>query len=670
MREPLRLAVVGCGEVTLYKHLPALKRLPEWTVAAVADPDPAAREAACRRFAIPRGAAGVEELLALPEIDAIAVSVPPSAHPAVAMAALRAGKHVWIDKPLALTAGECRRIAEEAERSAGRVLMGFHMRWHPLVREARQAIRGGALGEIESVRSVWNSPRDDDGLPEWRWRRESGGGALIEIGVHHFDLWRFLLDREVEEVRALSRGGSREDESAAVLARLEGGVAATLMLSERSPHQIEIEICGRLGRLRVDCLRFEGLELSTHRDVPGGPATRLRAAAGFLRSLPRGIGGLRHGGDYRESYRAAWAHFARVIRGGEQPGATLEDGLRATGIALAAAGASGDATGGNPAPAEDSRGHTPGRAPEPAPQHALEFSVVVPTYDRPARLPGLLAALRAQRFPKERFEVVIVDDGGASPLDTVVEPYRKDLSISLIRAAHGGCASARQQGALCARGHHLAFTDDDCLPAPDWLAQLDRARRRHPGMALGGGVACSLPENPFSVASHMVVELFTAAQGARYFPTMNLTLPAGAFHDAGGMDAGWANAGGEDRDLCRRWIESGRQMIAAPEAVVSHGHPLSLRTFWLQHFRYGRGAALMRRAHPREPFEHWRFYLGLLAAPFRRMPWRSAAPVAALAALSQAANLCGYAIERLRPRPGPEMRPAPRPGPGRPVRDG
>jgi len=645
---PEALAILGCGEVTLHKHFPALRRLPEWTVAAVADLDSTAREAA-ERLGIARRVGSIEELLELPSIDAVAISVPPRAHTQAAVAALRAGKHVWIDKPLALTEADCELIAAESARSTGKLLVGFHMRWHPLVLQARELIRSGALGPIESVRSVWNSPRQDAGLPDWRWRRATGGGALIEIGVHHFDLWRFLLDREVECVQAVTRDGTREDESAAVLARLDGGIAATAMLDERAPHQIEIEICGRDGRLRVDCLRFEGLELSTHRDVPGGASTRLRRMAHFVRALPRGLHSQRRGGDYRDSYAGAWGHFARVIRGLEPPGCTAEDGLRATGIALAAARSTRRAVSTDP---------PRGTAPE---NEAVEFSIVVPTHNRPAQVTDLLGALRVQRLSKELFEVVLVDDGSAEPLGEIIEPHRDGLCIRLVETGHNGCSSARQAGAIAARGRYLVFTDDDCLPAPDWLTIIAEATRLNPGAALGGRVVCSLNGNPFAVASQLVVNRFTASRESNFFPTNNLTFPADGFRTIGGMPSNWSNAGGEDRELCARWTGSGRTLAALPEALVFHQHHLTLRTFWRQHLRYGRGAALYRIAVPGARFRPATFYAGLLVAPFRDLPMSRAIVVSGLVALSQAATLCGFLLERFRPRLRMELPDRPRP---------
>jgi len=212
-------AIVGCGEVGDQKHLRALTDVAEVQVIAVVDCDAGRLAAASARHCIAARYGSVPELLERPGIEAVGVCVPPAQHAAVVEAVLAAGKHVLVEKPLALSAADASRMIDAANRAPNKVLVGFHMRWHRLIRQTREVVRSGRLGTIESIRVTWFSPREDEGLPEWRWRRESGGGALVEIGVHCYDLWRFLLDVEVEEVYAVSRSANRDDESAVVTAR-------------------------------------------------------------------------------------------------------------------------------------------------------------------------------------------------------------------------------------------------------------------------------------------------------------------------------------------------------------------------------------------------------------------------------------------------------------------
>jgi predicted dehydrogenase/GT2 family glycosyltransferase len=660
---PLGVALIGCGEVTRAKHLPALCSLPEVRVLAVADPDRERREQTGDRFRIPRRLPGVEAVLELEGIDAVGIATPPASHLEVALPAIEAGKHVWIDKPLALRREDCLELVRAAQPRQRVAVVGFHMRFHRLVRELRARIQAAGLGRIESIRSVWFSPRSDEGLPEWRRARENGGGALVEIGVHHYDLWRFLLGAEVEEVSALGRDGSRHDETAVIAARLTGGILASAVLSERTSHEIEIEVCGSEGRLRAGCLKFDGIEFLPIGAAPGDAGNRLARGAHLLRSLPRGLYSMARGGEYRESYREAWRRFAAAAREGQPSPCPLEEGLRASEVTWAAVesrmrGTPVRVVREGPVPGEARRKEERTLAGpftlEPRPDGGSSrplLSVVAPTYNRPSAVEALLEALSAQRFPCRDFEVILVDDGGVEPLGEIVARRREGLNLTLLAVKHGGCSAARQAGVMKARGDWLVFTDDDCRPAPDWLDEIARAARSSPDCAIAGSVVNGVRSNLYSEATQTLLDYldyhFHREGVLRYSPTYNIAFPAGRLLALGGMSGDWPVAGGEDRELCARWTAAQGRIVRAPRALVVHCHPLGWRSFWRQHFQYGRGARLFRvraaqglGAAP--PLGSPGFYLGIPLFPFRRNPFARALGLAGLLLLAQAANLLGF----------------------------
>jgi len=335
-KQPVRLAVIGCGEVTRGKHLAALTRLPGISVVAVCDVDERSVREAAARFSIKKHCTDSREVFAMPEVEAVGVCTDPGSHAELAVAAMRAGKHVLVEKPLALTTADCTRMIAAAEAAGVIAMTGFHMRFHRLIREAREHIAKGVLGPLESVRMVWHSPRPDLGIPVWKTERKHGGGALIEIGVHHFDLLRFLLNTEFEQIHAISRDGVREDETAVVVARIANHALVSAEFSERSPHEIEIVVSGANALMRINCERFDGLEIRRRGELTGSPAVRWRSIARFFRTLPIGLTTLRRGGDYRMSYENSWRHFAHSIRNGSTPESTLQDGLRALEVVCAA----------------------------------------------------------------------------------------------------------------------------------------------------------------------------------------------------------------------------------------------------------------------------------------------------------------------------------------------
>jgi myo-inositol 2-dehydrogenase/D-chiro-inositol 1-dehydrogenase len=306
--------------------------LPDAHVVAVADVDSNRLEQVADRFQIAERSTDFRSVLDNPAIDAVGVCVPVRLHVEVALAALEAGKHLFIEKPLALDLAEIDRLIEKAAGSSCKVIVGFNLRRHRLLREAREIIRSGSLGRLELIRSTLTSNHQK--VPDWRARRESGGGALIEMAVHHFDLWRFLLQTEVDEVFAFSRSSEWDDETATVTARMADGMIAVAELCERTSNNNTVEVNGRAGRVRVDCYKFDGLEYSPAANVPGGMRARLSRIAYALRELPPAVL-KRRGGDYVATYGQEWQHFIDSINDDTPVECTLEDGRRATQILLA-----------------------------------------------------------------------------------------------------------------------------------------------------------------------------------------------------------------------------------------------------------------------------------------------------------------------------------------------
>ncbi|MCX7823936.1 MAG: Gfo/Idh/MocA family oxidoreductase [Verrucomicrobiae bacterium] len=333
----LKVGLIGCGEVTRFKHLVVLREAPGLEVVALADLDEARLRTVADQFGVPHRYRDAEALLAHPGLDAVGVCVPVRAHAETALAVLDAGKHLFIEKPLCASLDEADRLRDRAGRAGVKVMVGHHMRWHRFVRRARAMLQQGAFGAVESIRTLWNSPRINRENPAWRFRRERGGGVLVEIAVHCFDLWRFLLGSDVETIYAVSRHGERDDESLAVTARMDNGMLASGLFSETTPHEIEIEICGTAGRARLGCLRFDGFEFLPAGTAPGEIGPRLARLRNFLRELPGGLAAMRRGGDYFGSYRAEWLHFRDVVRRGASSECTLDDGRRALQVVLAAA---------------------------------------------------------------------------------------------------------------------------------------------------------------------------------------------------------------------------------------------------------------------------------------------------------------------------------------------
>ncbi|MGD2128220.1 MAG: Gfo/Idh/MocA family oxidoreductase [Lysobacterales bacterium] len=330
------IGVVGCGRAATELHLPALQSLPEARIVAVADAEPAARESTARRFGVTERCPDVTGLLQLPEVDVVAVCVPVTAHVAAAIPVIESGRHVLVEKPLATVPEDCERLISAATGKPVRTAVGFNLRFHRLVQDARAAVESGRLGRIEGIQSTWSSAiRRRRDLPAWRNDRATGGGALFEIAIHHFDLWRFLAGSEITEIHAVSHSGDTPDETVGVTARHANGAISSGMFSECSADQNTLELLGREGRMKLDLFRYDGLNLTLADELPG-LGTRMRKSLAAAAGIPKGIALMRKGGDFLLSYQHQWRQFLHSIGSGAFEGATLEDGYAAVRAVLAA----------------------------------------------------------------------------------------------------------------------------------------------------------------------------------------------------------------------------------------------------------------------------------------------------------------------------------------------
>ncbi len=284
------------------------------------------------------------------------------------------------------------------------------------------------------------------------------------------------------------------------------------------------------------------------------------------------------------------------------------------------------------------------------------ISIVIPTYNRAARLQECLASLTRLDYPRELFEVIVVDDGSPSRVEDVIEPFRNQLDLTLLVQCNRGPGVARNMGAARACGALLAFIDDDCCADPHWLRSLVARAEEAPGAMVGGRITNALPDNVFSTASQQLVDFLYRyynphVDRARFFCSNNMAAPADLFTRLGRFDTTYTEkAAGEDRALCDKWLQRGHPLVYATNAVVYHTHHLTLATFWLQHFGYGQGAYNFRRQRAgwtSAPvrFEGLSFYIKLVISPFARSRSARAFQLAGLLAVTQVANIAGFCWE-------------------------
>ncbi|HEV2978370.1 MAG TPA: Gfo/Idh/MocA family oxidoreductase [Casimicrobiaceae bacterium] len=335
---PLRLAIIGCGLAVEQCHLPALRKIAGLELVALVDSDLARLNRIADRAGVRRRHTDYRAMLNDAGVDLIAVCAPPHLHAEIGLAVVDAGKHLFMEKPLALSLHDADRLVERTTAAGAKALIGFNLRWHRLIRRASSIIDAGGLGQLATIHTTFTSAsgfRREDSA--WRQRQDWGAGVLFDLGIHHFDLWRFLVGCEVEELFAHRRSDGPGHERATVCAMMANGVLVTSAFSHGVSDTNELEICGAKASLRLSCYRSDSLRVYEN----GAPRGAVRHWPGdavrVLRNVPQAFARLLDGGDVIVSYRAQWQHIVDAIRSGAPIKPSLEEGRSALQIALAAA---------------------------------------------------------------------------------------------------------------------------------------------------------------------------------------------------------------------------------------------------------------------------------------------------------------------------------------------
>jgi predicted dehydrogenase len=331
----LGIGIVGCGGAAL-SVCRAMDTIPEVRLAATYD----RAEANARDLAAPRGGtvhAFLDSLLADPAVDIVYIALPHDQLAGVTERALRAGRHVLVEKPMALDDEQARRLGRLAEEQALRLGVFFPLREASTVMLARRLIAGGAIGEIRAVRvwtiidkppSYWQAGSSGRAVDGWRARRDqAGGGVVLMNSVHQIDVIRYVTGlsfaRVMAEAATLSADVEVEDTAGAVV-RLSNGAILSLAANAHSPgaqDEERIEIDGAFGRLDLpDPFASAPVRLFLRRSWEDHPAETWIDLAPPVRD------------GYAETLRA----FAQAVRTGAAPEAGAADAAAALAVVLAA----------------------------------------------------------------------------------------------------------------------------------------------------------------------------------------------------------------------------------------------------------------------------------------------------------------------------------------------
>lgn len=320
-----RVALLGCGRIAQV-HAGYLRATPHAELVGGCDADPEAREAFTRRWQVPT-CADIREMLGALEPDVVHVLTPPRTHAALAIELLRAGVHVLVEKPMALSVEEADRMVAVA-RETGRVLTVDHNRWFdPVMQSAREVLSSGGLGELVGAEVFCSVPAGEG--EEQAWKSNLPGGPLFDSAPHPLYLARGLVG-EIGEIRALAvrdgRGGLQEVR--AVL----GGERAPCLLSLSTRAQPFVNTVTLLGSKATAVVNLNHMTLVVRR-VPKLPKLLAKVFPSLDEARQLIFATARNAIDFvlgrQRFYPGIGAHFVELYRAlaeGREVPVSAEDG--------------------------------------------------------------------------------------------------------------------------------------------------------------------------------------------------------------------------------------------------------------------------------------------------------------------------------------------------------
>ena len=325
MSKDVRVGVIGLGMIAERAHLPNFAAARSAKLCAVSSSRPAAARAACVRYGIETAYGDWRELVRSDALDAVAVCAPNDVHAEITLEALKHGKHVLVEKPMATRALDAARMVATA-RAERRVLDVHHnLRFHPVAMAARAVLRRGTIGRVIGFEGLLSHRGPKAWAPRAKWFFDPvrvGGGVLMDLGVHASDLLNYFVDSRAERIAAVSVGAARAsggdaEHQAHCLVSLTNGASGTVSVGWRdSTYRNHWYFTGERAALELD--------------FRGAGALTLHSRQGS-KSLPLG--------SERAQSTAQQAFVDRIrgrSSGAVRASATGEDGRYALMLALAA----------------------------------------------------------------------------------------------------------------------------------------------------------------------------------------------------------------------------------------------------------------------------------------------------------------------------------------------
>jgi predicted dehydrogenase len=252
MSPKVKWGILSTASIGTEHVIPAMINGEYCNVQAIASRTIDAAVKVAERFRIPRAYGSYEELLGDREIDAVYIPLPNHLHVPWTILALEAGKHVLVEKPIALSSKEARKLVDEALKYPElKVMEAFMYRHHPQWLKAKELLDGGSIGTLKTIQSSFSFFEDDpDSIVN---KKEYGGGSLMDIGCYSISLSRFLFNAEPKDVYAKIEVHPefKTDTMATAILEFEQGTSA-FFSSTLMPDMQQVEVFGSRGRIEFE----------------------------------------------------------------------------------------------------------------------------------------------------------------------------------------------------------------------------------------------------------------------------------------------------------------------------------------------------------------------------------------------------------------------------------
>ncbi len=273
MKTEIKWGMIGCGDVTEKKSAPAFNLIDGSSLAGVTSRSMDKALSYARRHAVPRVYDSAEQMIADQDIDAVYVATPPSSHADYAIQTMQAGKPVYVEKPMAASWEDCRKMNEISEKTGVPMFVAYYRRSMEYFLKVRELLEDGAIGKPVLCRSALLAPPRPGDLQseDLPWRvipSISGGGYFHDMGCHELDLMLYLFgDVRSVEGFAANVGGLYDPEDTVIASvEFESGLLYTgswCFAAPGSSASDVIEITGDSGSLRFSCFDFTPVEVVT-----------------------------------------------------------------------------------------------------------------------------------------------------------------------------------------------------------------------------------------------------------------------------------------------------------------------------------------------------------------------------------------------------------------------